>query len=34
MQLSKSTVDRELKFVKSWLYHRIHSDTAGDGAGQ
>jgi len=26
MQLSKSTVDRELKFIKSWLYRRIHPD--------
>jgi len=24
MQVSKSTVDRELKFIKSWLYRRIH----------
>lgn len=25
MGMSKATVDRELKFVKSWLYRRIHS---------
>jgi RNA polymerase sigma factor (TIGR02999 family) len=24
MQISKATVDREAKFVKSWLYQRIH----------
>jgi RNA polymerase sigma factor (TIGR02999 family) len=30
LQVSKSTVDRELKFVKSWLYRRIHPDIAGD----
>lgn len=29
MQVSKATVDRELRFVKSWLYKRI-----GPGAGQ
>ena len=27
MQVSKSTVDRELKFTKSWLYRRMHSAT-------
>ena len=26
MQISKATVDRELKFIKSWLYRRIHPD--------
>lgn len=30
LQVSKSTVDRELKFVKSWLYRRIHPGIAGD----
>jgi len=25
MQISKATVDREAKFVKSWLYQRIHA---------
>jgi DNA-directed RNA polymerase specialized sigma24 family protein len=30
MQISKSTVDRELKFIKSWLYRRIHSGVAGN----
>jgi RNA polymerase sigma factor (TIGR02999 family) len=24
LQVSKATVDRELKFIKSWLYRRIH----------
>ena len=26
MQISKATVDRELKFIKGWLYRRIHPD--------
>jgi RNA polymerase sigma factor (TIGR02999 family) len=26
MQVSKATVDREAKFVRSWLYRRIHGD--------
>jgi RNA polymerase sigma factor (TIGR02999 family) len=30
MQVSKAKVDRDLKFVKSWLYRRIHPDAAGD----
>jgi RNA polymerase sigma factor (TIGR02999 family) len=30
MQMSKSTVDRELKFIKSWLYRRIHTGVAGN----
>ncbi len=25
MNISKATVDRELKFIKSWLFQRIHS---------
>ena len=29
MQVSKATVDRDLKFTKSWLYRRIHPDMAG-----
>jgi RNA polymerase sigma factor (TIGR02999 family) len=28
MQVSKSTVDRDLKFIKSWLYRRIHPGVA------
>jgi RNA polymerase sigma factor (TIGR02999 family) len=31
MNISKATVDRELKFIKSWLYRRICSDTIGPG---
>lgn len=33
MQVSKATVDRDLKFVKSWLYRRIHpgATEAADG---
>lgn len=27
--VSKATVDRELKFIKSWLYQRIHPNGAG-----
>jgi RNA polymerase sigma factor (TIGR02999 family) len=30
MHISKATVDRELKFIKSWLYRRIHPDGKGD----
>jgi len=26
MQVSKATVDRDLKFIKSWLYRRVHPD--------
>ena len=33
MQVSKATVDRDLKFIKSWLYRRIHPDAAGDAGG-
>jgi len=32
MQVSKATVDRELRFIKSWLYRRI-GPGAGDEAG-
>jgi RNA polymerase sigma factor (TIGR02999 family) len=32
MQVSKSTVDRELKFVKSWLFRRICSSALVDAA--
>lgn len=31
MGISKATVDRELKFIKSWLYGRIHPDGGADG---
>jgi len=27
VQRSKATVDRDMKFIKSWLYRRIHPDT-------
>ena len=30
MKVSKATVDRELKFVRSWLYRRIHPSVAGN----
>ena len=33
MQLSKSTVDRELKFIKSWLFRRMHPG-GGEGAAR
>jgi RNA polymerase sigma factor (TIGR02999 family) len=26
MEVSKATIDRELKFIKSWLYQRIHPE--------
>jgi RNA polymerase sigma factor (TIGR02999 family) len=32
VQVSKATVDRDLKFVKSWLYRRIHPRGDGDNA--
>ena len=32
VQVSKATVDRDLKFIKSWLYRRIHSRGDGDKA--
>ncbi len=28
MNLSKATVDRDLKFVRSWLYQRVHPQAA------
>ena len=30
MQVSKSSVDRDLKFIKSWLYRRIRPNVAAD----
>jgi RNA polymerase sigma factor (TIGR02999 family) len=30
LQVSKSTVDRDLKFTKSWLYRRIHPGVVED----
>jgi RNA polymerase sigma factor (TIGR02999 family) len=33
MQVSKATVDRDLKFIKSWLYRRVYPD-AGPDAGE
>jgi RNA polymerase sigma factor (TIGR02999 family) len=33
MQLSKSTVDREMKFIRSWLFHRLHTGLVEDGVG-
>src|SRR5580704_5241093 len=33
MQVSKATVDRELKFIKSWLYRRIRPGVAADAIG-
>jgi len=32
MQVSKSTVDRELKFIKSWLFRRIRPKSREDGS--
>jgi RNA polymerase sigma factor (TIGR02999 family) len=29
MNLSKATVDRDLKFARSWLYQRVYPQTAG-----
>ena len=30
MQVSKATVDRDLKFIKSWLYRRVFPNSEGD----
>ena len=32
MLVSKATVDRELKFIKGWLYQRMHSEPVADKA--
>jgi RNA polymerase sigma factor (TIGR02999 family) len=32
MQVSKSTVDRDLKFTKSWLFRRMHPGVVEDAA--
>jgi DNA-directed RNA polymerase specialized sigma24 family protein len=32
MQVSKATVDRDLKFIKSWLYRRIYPDAIPEAA--
>lgn len=32
VQVSKATVDRDLKFIKSWLYRRIHPPSDGEKA--
>jgi DNA-directed RNA polymerase specialized sigma24 family protein len=32
MKVSKATVDRDLKFIKSWLYRRVYSDAGGNAA--
>lgn len=34
MQVSKATVDRELRFIKSWLYKRIGPSGNDDGPGE
>jgi RNA polymerase sigma factor (TIGR02999 family) len=34
MKMSKATVDRELKFIKSWLYRRIRPCVFEEAAGQ
>ncbi len=33
MQVSRSTVDRELKFIKSWLFRRLHHEIHEHGGG-
>jgi DeoR/GlpR family transcriptional regulator of sugar metabolism len=30
MQVSKSTIDRDLRFIKSWLFRRIHPGVVED----
>lgn len=32
LQVSKATVDREMKFIKGWLYQRIHPQALADPA--
>jgi hypothetical protein len=32
MQVSKATVDRDLKFTKSWLFRRLHPGVVEDAA--
>jgi DNA-directed RNA polymerase specialized sigma24 family protein len=32
MEVSKSTVDRDLKFTKSWLFRRMHPGVIEDAA--
>jgi DNA-directed RNA polymerase specialized sigma24 family protein len=34
MQISKASVDRELKFIRSWLYRRIRPGVIEDAVGQ
>ena len=34
MNISKATVDRELKFIKSWLYRRIRPSVIEEAIGQ
>ena len=34
MNISKATVDRELKFIKSWLYRRIRPSVIEEAVGQ
>jgi len=34
MQVSKAKVDRDLKFIKSWLYRKIHPEEDGPEAGE
>ena len=31
MELSKATVDRDLKFIRSWLYRRLYPEPAPNG---
>ena len=34
MKTSKASVDHELKFIKSWLYRRIHPSVIEEAVGQ
>jgi hypothetical protein len=34
MQRSKASVDRDLKFIKTWLYRRIRPGVIEDAVGQ
>lgn len=34
MQVSKATIDRDLKFVRSWLYRRLYPEAASAAVGK
>ena len=32
MRTSKATVDREMRFIKSWLYRRLHPESGEESS--